>query len=130
MKIFLLATAFIFGSVFLTGCQMGYLVKSGYYQMKLLSKRQSLDRALQNPDISEETKRKIRLVQEVKKFGEEKLRLEKSKNYESFVLLDDRYVVYVITGSRKDKLEPYTWSFPIVGKVPYKGFFKKQDAED
>lgn len=28
----------------------------------------------------------------------------------------------------KDALTPYTWRFPIVGRVPYKGYFKKELA--
>ena len=109
---------------------MGYLFKSSYYQLALLAKKERLERALKDPDINDETKRKILLVQDVKKFAEEKIGLVHTRNYDSFVLLDDKYVVYAVTGSYKDKLESYQWSFPIVGTVPYKGFFKKKDAEE
>ncbi|MDZ4676955.1 MAG: aminopeptidase [Oligoflexia bacterium] len=114
----------------LCGCQMGYIVQSGYHQMGLLIKKKNFERALVDPRIDENTKRKIRLVQEVKKFTEEKMAMPKTRNYDSFVLLDDRYVVYAVTASYKDRLEPYLWSFPIVGKVPYKGYFKKSGAEE
>jgi predicted aminopeptidase len=29
----------------------------------------------------------------------------------------------------RDSLEPYTWWFPIVGKIPYRGYFNKDHAE-
>jgi predicted aminopeptidase len=31
-------------------------------------------------------------------------------------------------GSKKDSFDMYTWWFPIVGTVPYKGFFSQDDA--
>ncbi len=106
------------------------MVKSSYYQIKLLSQRRSFEDALKDPNIDDETKRKIRLISVVKKYAEQKLSLIHTNNYETFVLLDDKYVVYAVTASYKDRLEAFTWSFPIVGKVPYKGFFKKTDADD
>jgi predicted aminopeptidase len=38
-------------------------------------------------------------------------------------------LVLVLSGAYKDRLEPYTWWFPIVGRVPYKGFFDFQAAK-
>jgi predicted aminopeptidase len=35
----------------------------------------------------------------------------------------------VVTAAYRLKLEPYTWWFPIVGRVPYKGFYDAGDAE-
>ncbi len=108
---------------------MGYLVKSSYYQLKLLGSGESLERALKDPNLDEKTKKKILLVKEAKTFAIEKMGLSKNRNYERFVQLDERYITYVVSASPKNKMEAYTWSFPIVGKVPYKGFFKKSSAE-
>ncbi len=69
----------------LTGCQMGYLVKSSYYQLKLLGSGESLERALQDPNLDEKTKKKILLVKEAKTFAIEKMGLSKNRNYERFV---------------------------------------------
>ena len=126
----LLITTFflLLGSGTLMGCQTGYVIKSSYYQLKMLSKKESYDNAMADPRIDNETKRKIKLVQDVKKFAEDKIDLVHTKNYDSFVLLEDKYVVYAVTGAYQDRLEAYTWWFPIVGTVPYKGFFKRADA--
>jgi predicted aminopeptidase len=36
--------------------------------------------------------------------------------------------VLVVSAAYRDQLEFYTWWFPIVGSVPYKGYFKPEDA--
>jgi predicted aminopeptidase len=37
-------------------------------------------------------------------------------------------LTYIVVAAPKTELRPYTWWFPIVGHVPYKGFFSKQAA--
>jgi predicted aminopeptidase len=129
MKIVLLG-ALILSFVFLSGCQMGYLVKQSYGQLALLSHTERIEYALKDPNIDKETKRKILLVQEVKKFAEEKIGLVHTRNYDKFIKLDDPYVTYVVSASPKNELKAYLWSFPFVGSVPYKGFFHKEDAKE
>ena len=34
----------------------------------------------------------------------------------------------VLSAAYRDRLEAYRWWFPIVGRLPYKGFFKRDDA--
>lgn len=42
--------------------------------------------------------------------------------------MDRDYVTYAVNASPKDQLKTYKWHFPIVGSVPYKGYFKKEWA--
>ncbi|MGH7821114.1 MAG: aminopeptidase, partial [Candidatus Binatia bacterium] len=42
----------------------------------------------------------------------------------------DGSLIHVLAAANRDKLEPYTWWFPVVGKVPYKGFFDKKEARE
>ncbi len=113
----------------LTGCHAHYLVKSAWSQADLLLSRQSLDRALKSDDLSPEERKKIELAREAKAFGERVLGLKKNSNYESYVKLDRPYVSYIVSAAEKDRLNQYLWSFPIVGDVPYKGFFDPNDAK-
>ena len=77
--------------------------------------------------MSEETKRKLKLVLDVKKFGEEN-GLKPNKNYLTYVALDRDYVSYVLQVAPFNELVHYEWDFPIVGKMPYKGFFSVELA--
>jgi predicted aminopeptidase len=109
----------------LSGC---YLTKQGAGQAQLLMSRKPVNELLAGPGETDE-KTKLALIQEVKAFGETELGLRKTNNYQDLVKLDRDAVSYVVSAAPKDKLEPYTWWFPIIGSVPYKGFFDKADAE-
>lgn len=105
-------------------------MKSAYNQMSLLASRTPIEKALQDPTLSEEEKRKLRLAQEVRLFCENDLGLKKNKSYQTFVKLDRPYVTYVVNASPKWELKNYEWSYPLVGKMPYKGYFNEADAKE
>lgn len=112
-----------------TGCQLGYLTKSAYNQMALLAARTDMEKSLQDPSLSEDDRAKIRLSQKAREFAENDLHLKVSKNYTRFVKLDRPYVTYVVSAAPKWELKHFEWSYPIVGKMPYKGFFNEKDAQ-
>lgn len=66
---------------------------------------------------------------EARLFAENKLGLKHTKSYTSFVQLDGPYVTYVVAAASRSELKPFKWWFPIVGSLPYKGFFNPNDAK-
>lgn len=112
------------------GCQLGYYMHSAYHQSKLANSRKPLEKVLRGSDLNEDQKNKLRLVQEAKKFAESNLGLKTSRNYTTFVQLDEPYVTYIVQAAFAEELKPYLWKFPFVGEVPYKGYFKKSMAEE
>jgi predicted aminopeptidase len=109
---------------------MGYYLHNAYYQSKLINSRKSIDKALRSSKLSDEQKRKLRLVEEVKAFAESRLGLVKTSNYTTYVQLDEPYVTYVVQAAYAHELKSYLWKFPFVGEVPYKGYFKKKYADE
>lgn len=109
----------------LAGC---WYLKQGAGQLDLLLNSRSLHEAAADPDLPEPRRRKLALIQEVKAFGEREMGLTPSANYTSYYDTGGRPVTWIVTACAKDRFEPYTWSFPIVGTVPYKGFFDREDA--
>ncbi len=117
-----------------SSCQVPYLIKSATGQAEILAKRKPISSLLNDPqlsaELSEDAKHKLRLSQEAREFAERTLKLKATQNYTSYVKLNRPYVTYVVSAAAKDKLEQYLWSFPIVGSVPYKGFFEEADAKE
>ncbi|MES2962257.1 MAG: aminopeptidase [Bdellovibrionota bacterium] len=114
----------------LSGCQIGYLAKSAYSQANLLRKRIPVEDALKDSRLTDDQKRKLSLAQDARAFAEAELGLSKTKNYTSYVQLDGPYVTYVVSAAPKDELKPHLWKYPLVGAMPYKGFFEPKGAED
>jgi predicted aminopeptidase len=117
-------------ALLLSSCQIKYIAKSAYNQVSLLHQRVPLAEALKDPGLTAEQKRKILLAQKARQFAETELGLKATGNYETFVLLDRPYVTYVVSAAPKWKLEPYNWHYPIIGDMPYKGFFNEPDAKE
>jgi predicted aminopeptidase len=112
----------------LSGCQIGYLMKSAYSQAELLRRRVPIEEALKDPRLTAEQKRKLRLAEDAHHFAETDLGLAHTMNYTSYVQLDAPYVTWVVSASAKDELKHYLWKYPLVGEMPYKGFFDPEGA--
>jgi predicted aminopeptidase len=86
-----------------------------------------IGKALEEPSLPEATKQKLRLAQDARLFAES-LGLHKTENYTTFVQLDRPYVTYAVSAAPRSELSSYLWSFPIIGDVPYLGFFREDKA--
>jgi predicted aminopeptidase len=69
----------------------------------------------------------VERVREIRRFAQD-LGLKESANYTKYVELDRDYLAAVVSAAASDSFTPYEWWFPVTGKVPYKGFFKLEDA--
>jgi predicted aminopeptidase len=114
----------------LSGCQISYLVKSAYFQASLLSKRVPIEEALKDPKLTDEQKHKLKLAEEAHDFAESDLGLAHTKSYTTFVQLNRPYVTYVLSAAPKNELQAYKWWYPVVGSLPYRGFFDPESAKD
>ncbi|MBW2059427.1 MAG: aminopeptidase [Deltaproteobacteria bacterium] len=116
-------------TLILLGCSTPlYLAKLGWGEAKIVLRSRPNDRVLGDPAVEESTKEKIRLVMEAKAYGEKSIGLDRTSNFSTFYQVEGPSLLYVVTASRKDRLEAYSWWFPITGRVTEKGFFGYRDA--
>jgi predicted aminopeptidase len=129
MRIFLKFSLFLTWIAFsLTGCgNLLYLSKLGWHQSSISFHSVPVEEVLENQGVDREAKEKIRFIQEVKRYGEEKLGLRRTKSYSKYFEVHGP-VLRIITASEKDCLRPYRWDFPITGEVTYKSFFTQEDV--
>ncbi|GHU53445.1 aminopeptidase [Bacilli bacterium] len=76
----------------------------------------------------EETHRFVERVRDIRCFAMEELGLAESANYTRYVELDRDYLAAVVSAAAQDSFTPYEWSYPVVGRMPYKGFFNVDGA--
>jgi predicted aminopeptidase len=66
---------------------------------------------------------KLRLVLDARAFAADSVRLTVEESFTTYSRLDRDTLVLVLSGAYRDRLRPKTWWFPVVGRVPYKGYF-------
>jgi predicted aminopeptidase len=116
---------------FLTLAPTGrYLLRAAWAEAKILARRQSIADLVANPETSPAVASKLRLVLAARAFAVDSLRLEAKESFTTYSKLDRDTLVLVLSGAYPDRLAAYTWWFPIVGRVPYKGFFDFNAARD
>ncbi|MDR0719605.1 MAG: aminopeptidase [Treponema sp.] len=121
---FAAAGLFLAVVVLCSGC---YTLKQGTTMLGYLGRAAPLE-DLGGEGASEEDRRFAARVESIRRFAMEELGLKESKNYTRYVELDRDYLAAVVSASAQDSFTPYEWWFPVVGKVPYKGFFNVEDA--
>ena len=70
----------------------------------------------------------VRLTADIRAFAMDELGLSQSKNYTRYVEIDRDYLAAIVSASAKDSFKRHEWNYPIVGRMPYKGFFNIDGA--
>ena len=126
----LLALALVLGAAALfSGC---YTLKQGTTMLGYLGRAVPLETLESGSGgVGEEAERSrvfAERVRDIRAFAVGELGLRETKNYTRYVQIDLDYLAAVVSAAAKDSFTRYEWWFPVVGKVPYKGFFDPADA--
>ncbi len=105
-----------------------YLVRAAWEEGKILRHRRSIADLVQDPRTDAVTRGKLQLVLEARAFARDSLGLPARDAFTQYTRLPSDTLVLVLSGAARDTLAPVTWWFPVVGRVPYKGFFDVKEA--
>ena len=100
-----------------------YLSRGAWEEAKILSRRQPISELLVDPRTPSDVKEKLRVVLAARQYAKDSLRLRTKDSFTTYSRLDHDTLVLLVSAAYRDTLKPYTWWFPIVGRVPYKGYF-------
>lgn len=110
------------------GCSPGYVLRAGYEEAKILWRREPIERVLARGTLDADERRKIATVLAAREFART-LGFKVAGSFASLSYVDGASTLYVLTAAPRTALEAHTWWFPVVGRVPYKGFFDRARAE-
>ena len=113
---------------FLSACSPTYVLRAGYEEAKILWSRRPIEDILQQADLDVATREKLQLVLRVRQFAKDDLGFNVGGSYSSLAEVQTPPIAHVVTAAPRTQLEPYTWWFPIIGSVAYKGYFDEAAA--
>jgi len=105
-----------------------YLVRAAWEEAKILRGRRDIAGLVASERLDARTRGKLSLVLAARAFANDSLGLPARDAFTQFTQLPTDTLVLVLSGASRDTLAPVTWWFPVVGRVPYKGFFDVREA--
>ena len=113
-----------------SACSPMYVIRAGIAEAKILRARRPIPEVILDPTTDDRTKTKLTFVMEARSYAIDVLELDVGRSYTSFSQLESDTLALVLSAAHRDQLTPRTWWFPIVGRVPYKGYFDEDNAID
>jgi len=123
--IFLVAVGVLFagyGTAYLASDEVRYLTRAGLEETSILTSARPINAMVDDPATKPETRNALRLVLESRDYAA-KLGLEAKETYTTYADVGRDTLLLVLQAAPKDCICAYTWKYPVVGRIPYKGFF-------
>lgn len=116
-----------YGTAYVASDDVRYLTRAGIEQTKILEARQPISKLIDDPKTPAETRQLLRLVLDARNFAAE-IGFTAEETYTTYVDVGRDTLLLVLSASPRNCLCPHTWKYPIVGRIPYKGFFDPKMA--
>ncbi len=110
-------------------CSPIYVIKAGIAEARILRARRPIPEVLNDSTVDAATRGKLSFVLEARRFAADELGIDVGDSYTQFTQLDRDTLALVVSAAHRDRLASKTWWFPIIGRVPYKGYFSLEDAQ-
>ena len=115
--------------VCVSGCStIDYYHQSISGHFKLISKRERIVDIVNDSTRDEKLITQLHLVEELRSFASDRLKLPDNASYRSYIQLDKPYVTWNVFAAPAFSSALQQWCFLVVGCVPYRGYFDKAEA--
>ncbi len=123
--VFLAVVAALFagyGTAYLASDDVRYLTRAGFEETRILRSRQPIGRMVRDSSVDPAVRRSLSLVLQSRNYAA-LLGMEAKETYTTYADVGRDTLLLVLQAAPKDCICPHTWKYPIVGRIPYKGFF-------
>jgi predicted aminopeptidase len=105
-----------------------WYTRQAAYFLSERARAQPIGRVAGDPDLPSSVRGLLSTVERVRKFATETLGLAPGKNYTRYLAVDKDYVADVVSACAPDSFTRHYWHYPLVGDLPYRGFYRKDEA--
>jgi predicted aminopeptidase len=116
-----------YGTAYLSSDDVRYVTRAGFEETRILQSRQPIARMARDSSVALAVRRSLGLVLETRDYAA-RLGLEAKETYTTYADVGRDTLLLVLQAAPKDCICPHTWKYPIVGRIPYKGFFDSKAA--
>jgi predicted aminopeptidase len=119
------------GVLLASGCATppGYLAKQGRHLLRDSLGARSARSLLASPETDAQTRALLERAEQIRRFAFQRLGLRRNGNFTRYKELDRDYLVSVVSACAADSFQAYTWRYPFLGRLPYRGYYELADAQ-
>src|SRR3954468_5404632 len=113
------------------GCEnIRYYNQAIHRQYQILASKRPIDKLIADKETPAGLKSQLQLVVDIRHYAEKALKLPVNGHYLQYADVHRQFVVWNVYAAQEFSLEPKSWSYPVVGKVTYRGYFSEKAARD
>jgi predicted aminopeptidase len=129
MVFFVLVAALFagYGTAYLASDDVRYLTRAGFEETRILQSRQPIARMARDGAVDPAVRRALGLVLQARDYAA-RLGLEAKETYTTYANVGRDTLLLVLQAAPRNCICPHTWKYPVVGRIPYKGFFDAKAA--
>ncbi len=111
-----------YGTAYVASEDVRYLTRAGIEQTRILEARRPIADMIRDERTDPATRELLQVVLDARDFAAE-IGYAAGQTYTTYAEIGRDTLLLVLSASPRDCLCPHTWKYPIVGRIPYKGFF-------
>jgi predicted aminopeptidase len=105
-----------------------YGIRQGKGQLNIIWNARPVEEFIADPGFPDSLKQRLLLINDIRRYAIDSLGLKDTKNYKTLYDQKGEEIMWVVTASEPFNLKAKEWKFPVLGSVPYKGYFNKDLA--
>ncbi len=100
-----------------------YGIRQAHGQINIIYRAKPIATYLKDPNYPEVSKKKIRLIEQIRRFAFDSIGLDPSDSYTKLYDQQGKPILWLLTACEAFSLQPKVWHFPLLGSFSYKSFF-------
>ena len=107
---------------------IAYGIGQGLGQLRIIREARPVEEFMKDPNFPDSLKSKLALIAQARRYAIDSLGLNDTDNYKTLYDQKGQELMWVVTACEPFRLKEKRWEFPVVGSVPYKGYFDREKA--